>query len=154
MRDFTLKALRLGEYGVDCKYCISETSEDGVVTENEYHVKASRPIHSDFRMLFDGPLTQVVTAILFGGELTAQKAVPTGINLAGKDDNIGISITGELSTEVGRVRFRTPRVKYLAGDSVICTELTLIVADIIRETEAYLFEGKSEELEEFNGNID
>ena len=155
-KTFELKNLKLTMFGgVDCKYQISETSDEGVTTENDYHVKVSRQIHPDLENLFAKDLTDIVAHILDNTqymtdeELGIKEIYPTAISFAGKNDNIGISIAGFIQTECGRVTFKTPRIKYLIGESDISAKLTVFADKVVEETHAYLFDNKTAELEVF-----
>ena len=142
-------------FGVDCKYRISETDDENVTTEQEYHVKVSRPIHPDLQKLFEQDLTGIVAEILDNTqelaalELGGGNIRPTGVLFAGKNDNIGISIIGEIQTKYGRITFKTPRIKYLTGESEVCAKLTVFADAIVNEANEYLFEGKTAEMETF-----
>lgn len=143
-KTFELKALKIGMFGVECKYRLSETDDENIVTENEYHVKVSRPIHPDMEALFSGELSEIASRIL-----GVEKAEPTGIAFAGKNDNIGISIIGRIPSAFGDVTFKTPRIKYLISESDVAALFTVFADKIVDETHAYLFEGKTAELEVF-----
>ena len=154
-KTFELKTFKLGMFGVDCKYRICETDDDGVNTENDYHVKVSRPIHPDLENLFSKDLTAIVANILDNTEYFAElenglsHIVPTGITFAGQNDNIGISVIGTIRTKFGLVTFKTPRIKYKTSDSGVAAELTVFADRIIEESHAYLFENKTAEMEIF-----
>ena len=151
-KTFELRSLKVGMFGVDCKYRISETDDNGSVTENEYHVKVSRPMHPDFEALFSRDLTAIATEIFNNTEYSAElemgvsKIVPTGIAFAGKNDNIGISIIGNIETAFGRVTFKTPRIKYKTSEKDVAAKLTVFADKIVEETHAYLFEDKTAEM--------
>lgn len=154
-KTFELKSFKIGLFGVDCKYKISETDDENIVTENEYHVKVSRPIHPDLETLFSKDLTDVV-ANIFGAtdnvtdaENRTSPIVPTGVSFAGKNDNIGISILGEYQTKFGRVVFKTPRIKYKTSETDVAVKLTLFADRIVSESYAYLFENKTMEMDIF-----
>lgn len=155
-KTFELKTFKIGMFGVDCKYILAETADDGVKTENEYHVKVSRPIHPDLEALFEKDLTAIVAKILDNTEyLAAVEGVgynpikPTAISFAGQNDNIGISIQGTIDTKFGRVTFKTPRIKYQTSESAVAADLTVFADKIVDEAHAYLFENKAAELETF-----
>lgn len=151
-KTFELRSLKVGMFGVDCKYRISETDDNGSVTENEYHVKVSRPMHPDFESLFERDLREIVTGIFDNTEWTADlefnrsKIVPTGIAFAGINDNIGISIIGYVETNFGRVTFKTPRIKYKTSEKDVAAKLTVFADKVVEETHAYLFEDKTAEM--------
>lgn len=145
-KTFELKAIQLG-LPVDCKYIASETTDDNIKSENEYHVKVSRLIHDDLQDLFDNDLAAIVCDIL---TVTSEyPVIPTGITFAGKNDNIGIRITGDIVTTFGRVKFKTPRIKYKIGETKVDAQLTILADKLINEVYAYLFENKMAEMEVF-----
>lgn len=154
-KTFELKTLKIGLFGVDCKYRISETADDGTVTENEFHVKVSKPIHPDLEALFAKDLTQIVTDVFNNTEYTDElemavaKIVPTAIAFAGQNDNIGISIAGNIETKFGRITFKTPRIKYKTSETDVAAKLTVFADKIVGEAHAYLFEDKTAEMSIF-----
>lgn len=169
---FELKKLKIGMEGVDCHYNLEETGDDGITHTFVNHVKDSREIHPDLSDLFE-QLKPMIAEILgiesmhpelgpgmeFASEETKElcekvgnmknRIVPIGVAFAGKNDNIGISIIGELRTKWGSISFKTPRLKYKIGDSKLCAKLTVWSNAIINEMHAYLFEGKTADLETF-----
>lgn len=154
-KTFELKTLKIGLFGVDCKYRISETADDGTVTENEFHVKVSKPIHPDFEALFAKDLTAIVTDVFDNTEYAAElemgvaKIKPVAVSFAGQNDNIGISIAGVIETKFGRITFKTPRIKYKTSESDIAAKLTVFADNIVSEAHAYLFEDKTAEMAVF-----
>lgn len=155
-KTFELKSLKIGMFGVDCKYRISETADDGVKTENEYHVKVTRAIHPDLENLFAGELTDIMAEIFNNTEFLAAKGLgvsssikPNGIAFAGQNDNIGISISGTIKTTFGEIRFKTPRIKYKTSTTAVAAKLTVLADKIVDEANAYLFENKTAEMEVF-----
>lgn len=155
---FELKSLKIGFFGgVDCKYRVSETNDDNVTTEQDYHVKVTRPIHPDLEALFAKDLTAIVAEIFDNTQDMAEtelnigisRVVPTAISFAGKNDNIGISIMGYRATAFGHVTFKTPRIKYKNSASDVCAKLTVFADAIVNEAHAYLFENKSADIEVF-----
>jgi len=154
-KTFELKTFKLEMFGVDCKYRLCETYDDGTTTENEYHVKVSRPIHPDLEALFTRELTDIVCDVFDNTEFSAQRELgrspitPTGVTFAGKKDNIGISILGNIETKFGRVTFKTPRIKYKTSESNAAVKMTVWADKIVNEAYAYLFENKTAEMEVF-----
>ena len=154
-KTFELKMFKVGLFGVDCKYRLSETDDENIVTENEYHVKVSRPIHSDLENLFSKDLTEILANIINTADDMAaiesgtSRIVPTGITFAGKNDNIGISIIGERQTKFGRIVFKTPRIKYKTSETDVAAKLTVFAERIVEEAREYLFENKTAEMAVF-----
>lgn len=145
MKDFELKAFKIGLTENEVKYRLVETSADGTVDEKEYHVKLSKPAHPDLMALFKN--LHDVAAVVFEelveiGELDEPKLLPTGIVFAGKGENKGISITGERTTKYGRATWKIPRIKYLSGQSTVDMQLTVFADAISQEVYSYLFENK------------
>ena len=152
---FELKSFKLEAAGADVKYNVTEVDDNGVETEQEFHTKIARPVHPDLLTLFAGDLTAVVADIFDNTEITASLAlggvriVPDGIAFAGKNDNVGIAISGYYETKFGKVRFKIPRVKYLTSDADACVKLTAFADKIVNEVHAYLFDNKCAKLETF-----
>lgn len=152
-KTFDLKSLKLDPWGgVECKYRISETDDNDVETKNDYHVKVARPIHGDLSALFEKDLTAIVAVIFDNTEWAAElelgidgHIIPTGISFAGKNDNVGIAISGEIRTKFGRVSFKTPRIKYLTSQTTVAAKLTVFADKVVNEAHAYLFENKTAE---------
>lgn len=139
-----LKSLKVSAFGADCKYRIVETDENDGMSENEFHVKISRSVQFELAEIFMKRLPEVVADMI--GDIAAYdtetmmatKIRATGITFAGKDDNEGVSIIGERESKCGKITFKTPRIKYLLGDTDFHAKLTVIAADIRREFETYL----------------
>lgn len=141
---FELKALKIGASGVDVKYILTET--DGVEsTEKTYHVTDSRPCHADLRDGFDKGLAGVI-AEMVGTD--RNRIVVSGISFAGSEENAGVVITAEMNTEYGRIRIKTPRIKFLQ-DTQIGPALTVLIRGIQKEVASYLFVGKTADVEVF-----
>ena len=147
-KKFELKSFALSDYGTDIKYRLTETDENGMVTENDYHVKNTRPVHPDLQGLFDKELTAIVAAVFDEWKLLHDMMngeahnLPNSVSFAGKNDNAGIAIGGTLQTSYGEVVFRTPRIKF--SESRISAKLTMFAAALVKEVQAYL-DGKSAE---------
>ncbi len=143
---FLLKKLSLENNEVDCKYVIRETSDDGIVTVKESHVKDSRPVHKDLNNLFLELLPIVAEVFRWA---TDGNIRVTGVAFAGKEENVGITISGTYFSAAGFAKFKTPRIKFKAGDTDICAKLTVIADALVRETEAYLLYDKTAEMGTF-----
>lgn len=154
-KTFELKTFKRGVFGVDCKYIESTTEDDGTTTTNEFHIKASRPTHPDLDALFNSDLPCII-AKLFGEKWPMDNATAmdtfecTGISFSGKDDNIGIVIDGKINLSAfQQIKFKTPRMKYKLSDAEAAAMLTVFADKVVEEVHAYLFEGKSDEMEVF-----
>ncbi len=145
-REFKLKKVAWVNGELDCKYVMTETNDDGIVTIKANHVKDSRPIHKDLQNLF--LLLVPIAAEIFRWEHVVNVSV-TGFSLAGKDDNIGVTIFGNYLTTHGTAKFKSPRIKYLAGDSKVCSDLTMIIDLFVTEIDSYLFNDKVAEMGTF-----
>ncbi len=151
-KSFELKSFKFDAFGAECKYRVSATDDDNVTMEQDFHVKVSRPIHLDLETLFEKDLRDVMVHLFDNTEYTAEldmgnsRIAVNGISFAGKNENIGISISGTLRTKCGIIKFKTPRIKYLAGDSDIHAKLTVFADAVVEEVKQYLFEGKTEEM--------
>jgi len=153
---FELKSFKLAPWGgAEVKYKISTTDENEITTEQEYHVKVTRPVHPDLVNLFTHDLTAIVADILDNTEITASlelgnvRIQPVGVSFAGKNDNIGIGINGFYRAKAAYISFKIPRIKYKTGTADYCAKLTVFADNLVNEVHAYLFEGKQEELEPF-----
>lgn len=145
-KTFELKSFKISLFGVDCKYRIAETDDDGILTENVYHVKVSRPIHPDLESLFSKDLSDIMAEIL--GDYSAD-IEPNGVVFSGKDEKMGIIVLAELKTKYGRAIVKSPRIRYKMGDTNVDAQLTVWADKILQETYAYLFENKTAELSVF-----
>lgn len=152
---FELKSFKLEAAGADVKYNVTEVDDNGVETEQEFHTKIARPVHPDLLALFESDLTAVVVDVFNNTELAASfglglcQVSPTGIAFAGKNDNVGIAISGIYETRFGKVNFKIPRIKYLTSDADACVKLTAFADKIVNEVHAYLFDNKCAKLETF-----
>lgn len=151
-KSFELKSFKFDVFGADCKYRVSATDDDNVVTEQDFHVKVSRPVHSALETLFTKDLRDIMVQVLDNTDYSAELELADsrievwGISFAGKNENIGISISGAIRAKCGKIAFKTPRIKYLAGDSEIHAKLTVFADAVVEEVKQYLFEGKTEEM--------
>lgn len=145
-REFKLKKVAWDNGELDCKYVMRETNDDGIVTIKENHVKDSRPIHKDLESLFMKLVP--IAAQIFRWDCI-DDVVISGFALAGKGDNIGVSIMGTYQTTHGTAKFKSPRIKYLAGESEICADLTVLIDQFVTEIDLYLFNDKVAEMGTF-----
>lgn len=146
-QEFILKSFKIDGFEVESKYRMVETSDDGETLDNSFHVHCGRPIHEDLQKLFEDDLTQIVRDMF--GDDAVKHITTTGIEIAGKGENIGLRIFGVIGTRHGDIRFRTPRIKYLVGQTDVCAKMTVFVDKMVNEAHAYLFEGKSADLSVF-----
>ena len=146
-KDFELKAFKLTEVGIECRYSEMNETAEGVEITTENNVKDARPIHSDLFDLFDCDLTKIAGEILLIDE--TENLNLTGVQLTGKEDGAAIRIMGEIITGFGNAKFKTPRIKYKIGDAPVKAEITVFVERLIDEVGKYLFDGKEGEVEVF-----
>lgn len=160
-KEFELKAFKIKGYGdYEIKYRLTITEDDGNVDEQDYSINLSKPIHSDLQKLFDRDLN-VVAFALFGGdslkvseqymEMSPSLAFVkvTGVSFAGKNDNIGVALSGEIASLQGAIQWKTKRIKYLTGQDELCARLTVLAELLTKEVNSYLFENKVAEISVF-----
>lgn len=128
------------------KISYSETNKAGETTE--ITTNFMRPPHPDFDKVFyciESAYERVISPNVEG------RFDLVGLTFAGKESNRGVSASGMLDTvvAVGAVRIKTRRVKYLISDADICAKLSLLVPDLEREVQTYIYEGKSAETDDF-----
>ena len=148
---FRLKKLTVETLGVSCQYETETKDGDGTVYNAVLQKKDSRIPHSGLRQLFEIGLAKVVATIchLNNEGLDLSTIVPTTIKLSGKDDAIGISISGHFIYGLTKIQFKTSKIKYKAADNDFCAELTVLVEQITAEIKKYLFDGVNETVEVF-----
>ena len=154
-KEFELKAFKLKGFGeTECKYRLTVTEDDGEIYEQDYSIKLSTAIHSDLDHLFTDELHKVA-CMIFGEGFATDIIEPnprikvTGIAFAGKEENIGIALSGVLATRQGEVQWKTKRIKYKTGADEVCARLTVLAEALSKEIEAYLFESKVAEMTVF-----
>ena len=152
---FTLKKLTLETLGVSCQYGIQTTKNDDSVENTIYQRKDSRPPHLDLIHLFERGLASVIATVFRFDKIDGfalNQIVPTTIKFSGKNENVGISISGYIISGVGGLQFKTSKIKYKAGENEICARLTVLINDIEAEIQRYLFENKTATIEEFGND--
>lgn len=152
---FTLKKLTLETLGVSCQYGIEKTKDDNSVESAIYQKKDSRPPHLDLIKLFQTGLAQKVSRILHLDKIPEFRytaIVPVSVKFSGKGDERGVIVSGYIATGVGRLTFKTPKLKYLSGTTEFYAELTVLMQGIETEIQKYLFDGKEAVAEEFGND--
>lgn len=153
-KTFELKNLKWEGAFVDCKYKLTQVDDEGISETNDYHVKLSKHIHADLENLFED-LRGIVAGILDNTQYIAEvieknsNIFPDSVSFAGQNDNIGIVISGVITTKFGSVKFKTPRIKYKTSESEVAARLTVFADAFVNEVYAYLFEDKVAELSVF-----
>lgn len=152
-KDFELKAFKIKGFGdYEIKYRLTITEDDGNVDEQDYSINLSKPIHSDLQKLFDTDLA-TIAASCFDGDFFEVAVAPcikvTGVSFAGKGDNIGVALSGEIASLQGAIQWKTKRIKYLTGQDELCARLTVLAELLTKEVNSYLFENKVAEISVF-----
>ena len=174
-KNFALSKVKcIKDGGLDVHFEVTETIGEEVYTE-KYHMESAKDIHPDLRKCFKDlrpimarifNLTSFLTLIAtpeFAANETQQKAGDDfakelmekievrGISLSGKDDNVGVVLTG-LFTVINnqKTAINSPRLKFSNVVYGFEEELEEIIAEIEKEVYAFLFLGKKAELELFN----
>ena len=174
-KNFALSKVKcIKDGGLDVHFEVVETIGESVYTE-KYHMESAKDIHPDLRACFKQlrpimarifNLTSFLTLVAtpdFAASESQQKAGEEfakellekievrGISLSGKDDNVGVILTG-LFTVINNQKtcINSPRLKFSQIVYGFEEELEQIIAEIETEVYAFLFLGKKAELELFN----
>ena len=163
--------------GLDVHYNVTEVIDDESYT-NKYHVESAKDVHPDLIELFVRikpilarvfNITSFLTCIStddfkankmqkeiaedFAKEMMNNIEV-RGISLSGKDDNVGVIITGLFTTYNNqKTCINSPRIKLSVESFGFEEELEEIVTEIEEEVYAFLFKGKKAQLEQFGQNV-
>lgn len=152
---FTLKKLTVECRGVNCQYGIEKINDDDSVETAIYQKKDSRPPHLDLTRLFDKDLAAIVASLFRWDKIEGfnlNSICPTTIQLSGKDDRIGITISGIFVSGIAKMKFKTSKIKYKISDSEFAVKLAVFVEEIETEIQKYLFEDKTATVEEFGND--
>lgn len=163
--------------GLDVHYSVTEVIDDESYT-NKYHVESAKDVHPDLIELFVRikpilarvfNITSFLTCIStddfkankmqkeiaedFAKEMMNNIEV-RGISLSGKDDNVGVIITGLFTTYNNqKTCINSPRIKLSVESFGFEEELEEIVTEIEEEVYDFLFKGKKAQLELFGQNV-
>ena len=163
--------------GLDVHYNVTEVIDDESYT-NKYHVESAKDVHPDLIELFVRikpilarvfNITSFLTCIStddfkankmqkeiaedFAKEMMNNIEV-RGISLSGKDDNVGVIITGLFTTYNNqKTCINSPRIKLSVESFGFEEELEEIVTEIEEEVYDLLFKGKKAQLELFGQNV-
>lgn len=163
--------------GLDVHYNVTEVIDDESYT-NKYHVESAKDVHPDLIELFVRikpilarvfNITSFLTCIStddfkankmqkeiaedFAKEMMNNIEV-RGISLSGKDDNVGVIITGLFTTYNNqKTCINSPRIKLSVESFGFEEELEEIVTEIEEEVYDFLFKGKKAQLELFGQNV-
>lgn len=160
--------------GLDVHFEVEEACGAEVYREN-YHLSSSKEIHPDLKKLFDQlkPIMARVYHLSFFRSLIetpdfkatkkqqelaeeAFKAVlvkldVTGISLSGKDDNVGVVLTGTFTADSNqKMAINSHRMKFKDERYGFEEEMERIIGEIESEVYAFLFKGKKAQLELFD----
>lgn len=167
------KVKTLKDGGLDVHFEVVETVGNEIYT-NKYHIESAKDIHPDLRKLFSQlrPIMgrvfnitsfktlvatdefkartgQINLAEKFAEECLKNIEV-RGISLSGKDDNVGVVLTGLYEVANGqKTAINTPRLKLESETWGFEEELECIIADVETEVYAFLFKGKKAEFSLF-----
>lgn len=160
--------------GLDVHYEVEEACGEEVYREN-YHLSSSKMIHPDLQNLFNKlkPIMARVYHLSFFRSLLktpdfkatkAQKEFAeeafaevlkklnvTGVSISGKDDNVGVVLTGTFTADSNqKMAINTHRMKYSENRYGFEEEMESIIGDIETEVYAFLFKNKKAMLELFD----
>lgn len=160
--------------GLDVHFEVEEVCGAEVYREN-YHLASSKGIHPDLQKLFYNlkPIMARVYHLSFFRSLLetpefkatnnqkeiAEKAFEeilskinvTGFSMSGKDDNVGIVLTGTFTADSNqKMAINSHRMKFSDERYGFEEEMESIVGDIEREVYAFLFKNKRAQLELFD----
>lgn len=160
--------------GLDVHFEVEEACGAEVYREN-YHLSSSKEIHPDLKSLFDQlkPIMARVYHLSFFRSLLetpdfkatkkqqelAEKAFKevlrkldvTGISLSGKDNNVGIVLTGTFTADSNqKMAINSHRMKFSDTRYGFEEEMEAIIGKIETEVYAFLFKNKRAQLELFD----
>lgn len=160
--------------GLDVHFEVEEKCGEEIYREN-YHLASSKDTHPDLQKLFDKLkpfIAQVFYLDMFERTVKDEKFKATkaqialaknltetilasikviGLSLSGKDDNVGVVLTGTIiSPNNQKMAINTHRMKF--SDALYGFEIDMeeIVGQIEREVYLFLFKNKKAQLEIFD----
>lgn len=170
------KVKTLKDGGLDVHYEVTETIGNESYT-NEYHVKSAKDIHPDLKRCFDRltpimgrifNITSFISMVESVGFNASEEQKSTawnfadkmlcnievyGVSLSGKDDNVGVVLTGLFSVSNNqKTAINSPRIKFSTESFGFEEELEKIIGDIESEVYRFLFKGKRAQLELFGAD--
>lgn len=160
--------------GLDVHFEVEEVCGAEVYREN-YHLASSKEIHPDLQNLFDRlkPIMARVYHITFFktimdtpefkatskqreiadeafNEILAKLKV-TGVSISGKDDNVGVVLTGTFTADSDqKMAINSHRMKFKDERYGFEEEMEEIIGNIETEVYAFLFKNKRAQLELFD----
>lgn len=160
--------------GLDVHFEVEEACGAEVYREN-YHLSSSKEIHPDLKKLFDQlkPIMARVYHLSFFRSLIetpdfkatkkqqelAEEAFKevlakldvTGISLSGKDNNVGVVLTGIFTADSNlKMAINSHRMRFADERYGFEEEMEEIIGKIETEVYAFLFKGKKAQLELFD----
>lgn len=160
--------------GLDVHFEVEEACGAEVYREN-YHLSSSKEIHPDLKKLFDQlkPILARVYHLSFFRSLIetpdfkatkkqqelAEEAFKevlakldvTGISLSGKDNNVGVVLTGTFTADSNqKMAINSHRMKFSDTRYGFEEEMEEIIGNIETEVYAFLFKNKRAQLELFD----
>lgn len=160
--------------GLDVTFEVEEAIGAEVYREN-YHLASSKEIHPDLQKLFDRlkPIMARVYHLSFFRSLletpdfkatkkqkelseeafkeVIAKLTVTGVALSGKDDNVGVILTGTFTADSNqKMAINSHRMKFSDTRYGFEEEMEEIIGEIEREVYAFLFKNKKAQLTLFD----
>lgn len=160
--------------GLDVHFEVEEACGAEVYREN-YHLTSGKEIHPDLQKLFDKlkPIMARVYHLSFFRSLmetpdfkatkkqkelaeeafkeVIDKLRVTGVSLSGKDDNVGVVLTGTFTADSNqKMAINSHRMKFNSERYGFEEEMEEIVGEIESEVYEFLFNGKKSQLEIFD----
>ena len=173
------KVKTISDGGLDVHFEVEEVCGAEIYREN-YHVCSTKEIHPDLQKLFDKlkPIMARVYHLSFFRSLletpdfkatkeqcelaesafseVLKKLNVTGISLSGKDDNVGVVLTGTFTADSNqKMAINSHRMKFKDSRYGFEEEMEEIIGEIESEVYQFLFKGKKCQMELFeNENFD
>lgn len=160
--------------GLDVHFEVEETCGAEIYREN-YHLSSTKEIHPDLQKLFDKlkPIMARVYHLSFFRSLmetpdfkatkkqqelaenafkeVSEKLNVTGVSLSGKDDNVGVVLTGTFTADSNqKMAINSHRMKFSDTRYGFEEELEETIGEIEAEVYAFLFKNKRAQLELFD----
>lgn len=164
--------------GLDVHFEVEETCGNEIYRET-YHLSSSKEIHPDLKRLFAQlkPIMARVYHLSFFRSLMEtpdfkatkhQKEISerafdevlakleiTGISLAGKDENVGVVLTGTFTADSNqKMAINSHRMKFSDSRYGFEEQMEEIIGNIESEVYAFLFKNKKAQLELFENSFE
>lgn len=167
------KVKTISDGGLDVHFEVEEVCGAEIYREN-YHLCSTKEIHPDLQKLFDKlkPIMARVYHLSFFRSLletpdfnatkeqcelaetafseVLKKLDVTGISLSGKDDNVGVVLTGTFTADSNqKMAINSHRMKFKDSRYGFEEEMEEIIGEIESEVYQFLFKGKKCQMELF-----